>query len=141
MAKFVWAVVVSNLIDIVGSIAVIGILGYIIVDLHGGDFRILTEDFNINIFLATLDGLISIGVGYLAAEIAKDKYLLMGGLSSILSTLQGMTYIFFNGANEEAVILLFLTPVLGVLGGFLYVSYQTPPPSIVQPLPKPKDFS
>jgi hypothetical protein len=121
MKKYVRAIIISNVFDIVGSVIVGGIFGIIIVQLSGGNISILTTNTGVYLFIITLGEIVSIAAGYLAAKLAKDKYLLMGALSSILCFLEGVASIITDGFTFKAIIFLILTPLLGILGGYLYL--------------------
>jgi hypothetical protein len=64
---------------------------------------------------------ISIASGYMAAWLARSKFLLMGALSATFCILEGVFSLFTNEISTLAILVIFLNIPLGVLGGYLYL--------------------
>jgi MFS family permease len=132
MKQCIKAVVLSNIFDI-GISSLFGAIASVFIMSHYGigiealrtNPDAYTELLNTHTLLHTMllipGGIISIFAGYLAAKIAKRRWLLMGALSSTLCTLGGLI-VFVASPTIGNGILLVIGPFLGMSGACVYSS-------------------
>ena len=131
MKKYIIAVIVSNLFDILVSGILGGIISMIVFSSYNLDIKAIGQDPSIyttflsnhaglHFLISSVGGVVSFLAGFVAAKIAKEKYLLFGGLSSIFCVISGIITMVQRGVTVLEIILIFLTPILGMLGGYIW---------------------
>jgi hypothetical protein len=133
------AVIVASLFDIIAS-QLFALLGVTIVLLaifgnHAAPLdaervnALLRESVSLRAGLIVIGAAVSIVAGYLAAWIAKRGALVNGGLSSVLCVALGLYGVLFGATSRPywlSILELPITPLLGVLGGYLYFRRMAP---------------
>jgi hypothetical protein len=130
------AIVIGNVVDVVGTMAasiLLGIIGMIIQRLTSeGEAlsylagHLIPSGKESRPFLMAVGITFSIFGGYISARIAKERELLYGGLSTLLCLALGVVAMI--NAHEIGIKSIFskiLTISLGVLGGYLYLRRKT----------------
>lgn len=129
MKQFLKAFILSNLFNLVGTalFAVLIGVGFAIPHLAelGGDknayYNYVQAHKGIYWVIEAIGMLVSIASGYLAAWIARDKFLLAGALSATVCVLEGIFSLFTTEISVWGVLALFLNVLLGVLGSYIYL--------------------
>jgi uncharacterized membrane protein len=72
-----------------------------------------------------IGSLVSIYAGYLAPSIAKRQELLHGALSSFLCITMGVISLLSDSSDFLShLMFMFLSPLLGLAGGYIYLSHK-----------------
>ena len=130
------AIIISNILDMLLS-PVLGTIFMILVILVKGLYKLPVDDISKILVQMVHDGpmryiiflagaIMSILAGYISAKISGKEYVKYGALSAILCTL-GALYSIFTKSQMPlyvAIPLLFVSPLLGALGGYLYGRYK-----------------
>jgi type III secretory pathway component EscS len=132
------AILIASLVDVIGS-SVVGMLVGIVVGMYYGltklppsemstQLKIVMTNPGIHGTLIFMGCLISIFAGYIAARIAKHRELLHGAASSFLCVIIGLFTIITTPYNASSfmlnLLLLISGPVLGLLGGFIFLKLK-----------------
>jgi hypothetical protein len=129
------AVIISGLVDVIAS-AIIGLLLALYLSVHYSFYLLPADEmtekvkdmmhhvpfYQISILIGSL---VSIYAGYLAASIAKRQELLHGALSSFLCITMGVISLLSDSSDFLShLMFMFLSPLLGLAGGYIYLSHK-----------------
>lgn len=118
-------IVLGSALDLIATYVFMVVLGIFLAISHGGDVEAAMRDANSTEWMTVtivVTSLFTIIAGYLAAWIAGRGELINGTLSAVFSTAIGLLMSIGQPSPWPMAVMVFLfilTPVLGLLGGYL----------------------